>query len=89
MGFIIVNTEHLVPTLTVIIAVYTEVSTSALSGVVTVLLIDIIRVTTAEVTVIIARVWTASCARLASRARWILKIPELIIALMGTVVSGG
>ena len=89
MGFIIVNTEHLVPTLTVIIAVYTEVSTSVLLGVVTVLLIDIIWVTTAEVIITIARVWTASCACLAGGADKVDNLPILIISAVLTVVSSG
>ena len=50
------NTEYLVPTLTVTNFVYTEVPAFVLRDVVAVLLIDIIRVTTAEVTVTITRV---------------------------------
>ena len=91
MGFIIVNTEHLVPTITVLITVYTHISTSALPGVVTVLSVDIIWVTTADVSITIAidRVWTASSAGLASGANRVDNIPIFIVSTVGTVVSRG
>ena len=85
----ILYTEYLVPTLTVLNPVYTQVPTFVLLGVVTVLLIDIIRVTTAEVTITIARVWTTSCTGLASGANRVDNIPILIISTVGTVVSRG
>ena len=79
----------MVPTLTVQAAVYTQVTAFALLGVVAVLLIDIIRVTTADVSIIIARVWTAFCAGLASGADRVDNIPIIIMSTVGTIVSGG
>ena len=89
LGCSILNTEHLVPTLTVTNFVYTEVPAFVLLGVVAVLLIYIIRVTTAEVTVTIDRVWTASSAGLASGANRVDNIPIFIVSTVGTVVSRG
>ena len=85
----ILNIEHLVHTLAVSTPVYTHVPTFLLLGVVTVLLIDIIRVTTAEVPITIARVWTASCAGLASSADRVLSIAIFIISTVGAGVSRG
>ena len=84
-------------TCTALSSVYTDVPTFVLFVVVTVLLIEVIWVTAAGVALNFSLgrgggiVRTASYARLASRARWILKgsIPQLIIALMGAMVSRG
>ena len=81
--------EYLVPTLAVQAAVYAEVSAFMLIGVVTVLLIDILWVTTSEVPITIARVWTASCAGFASGANRVDNITIIIISTMGTIVSRG
>ena len=89
LGSSILKTEYLVPTLTVQAAVYTEVPTFVLLGVVTVLFIYIIRVTTAEVTITIARVRTSPCARLASRANRVFRIFIFIKTIMSTIVSWG
>ena len=86
---IIMNSEQCVSTLTVLSIVYTQVSTFALLGIVTFLIIDNIRVTTAEVTITIARFWTASCARLASWADRVYSISILSISTMCAVVSWG
>ena len=88
-GSSIVCTEYLILALTVQSTVYTDVPAFALLAVVTVLLIDILWVTTAEVTITIARVWTASCARLASGENRVDNITILIISTVGTIVSGG
>ena len=81
-------------TYTALRMVYADVSTFVLFSGITVFLIEVICVTAAVVTLIfsLGRVRngrTASCACLATRASRVLEIPELIIALMGTVVSGG
>ena len=51
VAFSIPYTDHPVPTLTFLKPVYTDVSTFVLPGVVTIILIYIIRITTAEVQV--------------------------------------
>ena len=84
-------------TYTALSAVYTDVPTFVLFFVVTVLLVEVIWVTAVGVALNFSLgrgggiVRTAPCACLASRARWILKgsIPQLIIALMGAMVSRG
>ena len=85
----ILYAEYLIPTLAVLSSLDTHITTFVLLGVVTVLLIDIIRVTTAEVTITIARVWTASCAGLASAANRVFSISIIIISTVGTIVSWG
>ena len=81
----IVNIEQSFSTLTLISLADTHISTFVLPGVVTVLLIGIIRITTAVVT--IARDRTASRAGLARTADRIDNISIFIISIMGAVVS--
>ena len=81
-------TKLLVATLTVITAVYTVVSTFVLLGVVAVLLIEIIRVSAAEVA-IVDRVWTASCAGQTRVTNRVFSISIFIISTVDAAVSGG
>ena len=89
MSMIIICHQHLIPTLTVLIAsINTHIPTSVLPSLVAKILINLIISTGKAIIASLSR-WTTSCASLASRADRIFCIAILISSIMGTVVIRG
>ena len=86
MSMIIICHQHLIPTLTVLIAsINTHIPTSVLPSLVAKILINLIISTGKAIIASLSR-WTTSCASLASKADRIFCIAILISSIMGTVV---